>query len=433
MSVQPRIAVDRIPLRYIDSPEQLPQMYVNFENQYDSYREQRVDPVTDSFMMGTLLLLSADQKFEQGQHSASLDDFQQATEHFQRASRVLAKSEELSVPADYHLAPELERRAIYCQARITHAEALAELKALRSAAREEHRMGESELKKLYQERLMVKKVLELSAASYQEEMNYSQSHDDFYHSMLALRNMYKVNIRLAEQEAELDPSIEGKRAGLYRAMTWARKVIFLGGKIPQPWFVSMQSRIRKLTVEKYLERADHFWQVGLELSANQQFKQASRLFWTGVRIYENLDRIEARQEFKLQGQMFRVTALENDAKGSLSMDKNREASQKFQQALELMQVLITTVKELGNTDLVYLFQIQSNFFSGMDLFSKGILEYDDENYKGALRSIKMAQRSIKAVLTNARKLDNKPLITSCKDALRQIETYLETLTLLAED
>ena len=97
-----------------------------------------------------------------------------------------------------------------------------------------------------------------------------------------------------------------------------------------------------------------------------------------------------------------------------------------------MQQLIKLVKQLGNNELVDLFTIQSAYFDGMKLFSTGLISYDKEDYKTALKSINIAQKSLKAVLTSAREMDNGPLIQSCKDGLKQIETYIETLSLLAE-
>ena len=130
--------------------------------------------------------------------------------------------------------------------------------------------------------------------------------------------------------------------------------------------------------------------------------------------------------------MFKVTAFESEAKFELANDQNTKAGKLFEEASQLMQQLIKLVKQLGNKELVDLFTIQSAYFDGMNLFSTGLISYDKEDNQSALKSIKIAQRSLKAVLASARELDNAPLIQSCKDGLKQIETYIETLTVLVE-
>ncbi|MHA2362635.1 MAG: hypothetical protein ACXAC7_01660 [Candidatus Hodarchaeales archaeon] len=414
----PQIITDQVPKKYIDSPEQLATMYRSFESHVERYKErrERIDSISECFLLGTLEMISGDLKFEQGQHQEAIPDLTNATEFFQKGLKIISKKE-FDFP-DNSWNNEFERRALYSQARITHAEALISLKK-----------GFSE-----QERIMIKNVLELAAQAYQEEIQLNQKNDDFFHMLLALRNLYKVHIRVAEQDSELKDSIIDKRKALYTAMTHARKAIFLGErKIPQSYFDRTIKKIKKLTVQKFLDRADDFWQGGLNAAAIKDYENASSLFWAGVKIYDEIKRLERKQEFELQGQMFRVTALENDAKKDLALDKNLLASEKFQQASQLMDNLITTVKELGNLDLVHLFQIQSNYFDGMNLFCSGLIAYDNDETNVALRSLKGAQRSLRSVLKQGRELDNKPLIQSCKDGLKQIETYVETLELLIDD
>jgi len=412
----PQLVIDKVTLRYADSPELLSTLYRTLDSYIEQYKEQhiRIDPVTEDFVLGTLSMISGDLKFENGQHKEAILDLNRGTEFFQKGSSILSKGD-YQYPSNVKV--EFERRALYCQARVTHAEALITLKK-----------GFSD-----QERVMVKNILELAAQAYNDEIQLNQENDDFYHMLIALRNLFKVHIRIIEQESELADTITKKRHALYMALTYARKAIFLGEKrIPQSFFDRINKKIKDLTIAKFLERADLHWQQGLNYSAQKDFVNASILFWSGVRIYTHIQKLERRQEFTLQGLVFQVTALENDAKKELALDKNINASEKFQQASLLMQKLITTVKELGNVDLVQLFEIQSQYFDGMNLFCSGLIFYDKEEYEEALRSLKGAQRTLKVVLANSRELDNKPLTQSCKDGLKQIETYTETLSILVE-
>lgn len=418
----PRMVIDKIPLRYVDLPEKLAPFFKSFESYIENVRQnrERLDSTSDGFIQGTMDMISGDLKFEQGMHQESINDFTQASELFLKTQKISeTQINEGLIQVPMPILKELGRRAIYCQARITHAEALIELKKAKNVTLEE--------------RNVIKQFLELAAQAYQEEIAVNEQNDDFYHKIQSQKNIYKVYIRLEEQKALIAETIPKQQFHYYQAMIQARKAIFLGEKkIPKTYFDGIFKKIKELSIQKYLERADYFWEHGLALSAEQDFDKASKLYWYGKVVYDSIGRFEKRTEFDLQSMMFKVTALENDAKRELAKDKNNEASALFQQASELMQQLIKLVKQLGNTDLVDLFTIQSAYFDGMKLFSSGLIAYDKEDYQTAMKSIKIAQRSLKAVLTSAREMENAPLIQSCKDGLKQIETYIETLTLLTE-
>ncbi len=418
----PKIIVDKIPLRYVDQPEKLAPFFKSFENYMENIRQtrERLDSTSDGFIQGTMDMISGDLKFEQGMHQECINDFTQASESFLRTQKISeSQIKEGTMQVPQEILREIGRRAIYCQARITHAEALIELKKAKNVTLEE--------------RNIIKQFLELAAQAYQEEIAVNEQNDDFYHKIQSQKNIYKVYIRLEEQKALIADTLSEQRFHYYQAMIQAQKAIFLGEKkIPKAYFEGIIAKIKELSIQKYTERADYFWENGLILSANQDYEKASKLYWYGEKIYDSISKFENKTEFNLQSMMFRVTALENDAKRELANDKNNEAASLFQKASELMQKLIRLVKQLGNTELVDLFTIQSAYFDGMKLFSTGLISYDKEDYKTALKSINIAQKSLKAVLVSTREMDNAPLIQSCKDGLKQIETYIETLSLLTD-
>ena len=418
----PKMVTDKIPLRYVDQPEKLGPFFKSFESYVEGVRQnrERLDSTSDGYVQGTMDMISGDLKFEQGMHQECISDFSNASETFLRTQKVSENQiNEGTIQIPTNILKEIGRRAIYCQARITHAEALIELKKAKNITLEE--------------RNVIKQFLELAVQAYQEEIAVNEQNDDFFHRIQAQKNIYKVFIRLEEQKALIAEKLTEQRFHYYQAMINAHKAIFLGEKkIPKAYFDGIFSKIKELSIQKYLNRADYYWEHGLALSANQEYEKASKLYWNGQKIYDAITRFEKRTEFDLQSMMFRVTALENDAKRELAKDKNINAADLFQKASKLMQQLIRLVKQLGNTELVDLFTIQSAYFDGMNLFCTGLISYDKEDYKTAMKSIKIAQRSLKAVLTSAREMDNEPLIQSCKDGLKMIETYIETLTLLTE-
>ena len=418
----PRLITDKIPLRYVDETEKLAPFFKSFEQYLDNVKtsRERLDSPTEGFVLGSMDMISGDLKFEQGMHQECINDFTKASETFLKSQKITENQiNEGTLQVPQEIMRELGRRAIYCQARITHAEALIELKKAKNVTLEE--------------RNVIKQFLELAAQAYQEELDVDEQNSDFFHKIQAKRNLFKVYIRLEEQKALVAKSISEQQYHYYQAIIQAQKAIFLGEKkIPKVYFEGVYKKIRDLSIKKFLNRADYFWEQGLIASANQNFSRASKLYWSGQRIYDSITKLEKRTEFDLQSMMFKVTALESDAKHELASDRNVMATELFKQASLLMQQLIKLVKQLGNTELVDLFTIQSAYFDGMNLFSSGLIAYDKEDYKGALKSIKIGQRSLKAVLSSAREMDNAPLIQSCKDGLKQIETYIETLTLLAE-
>jgi hypothetical protein len=418
----PRMIIDKIPLRYIDQPEKLAPFFKSFESYIDHIKQirERLDSTSEGFVTGTIEMISGDLKFEQGMHQECINDFTKASDSFLKTQKITeTQISEGLIQVPIEIIKEIGRRAIYCQARITHAEALIELKKAKNVTLEE--------------RIIIKQFLELAAQSYQEEFIVNDQNDDFYHKLQTQKNIYKVLIRLEEQKALIADTIPEQRYHYYQAMIQAKKAIFLGEKkIPQSFFETTSAKIKELTIRKFLNRADLYWESGLSLSANLDFGKASTLYWSGKKIYESISRFERRTDFDLQGKMFEVTALENDAKNELSNDENAKSSVLFQKASQLMQDLIKLVKQLGNTELVDLFNIQSAYFDGMNLFCTGLISYDKEEYNESLNKLKISQKSLKAVLSSAREMENAPLIQSCKDGLKKIETYIETLTLLVE-
>ncbi|MHA2103492.1 MAG: hypothetical protein ACW981_08675, partial [Candidatus Hodarchaeales archaeon] len=417
-----RLVVDKVPLKYSGQLAEQQKMLQSFKDYIDRYQTSRtkLDTVTELFSSGTIDLIQGDLEFESGNQSASIHFFNNAFNKFQEALKIgNTRSETEKLDKNYKLTPEikyeLERRTLYCQTRITHAEAITILKEAEK-----------------DERQSVLNLLQLSANSYQEELNFEQKNDDFHHSLLAFKNLFLVYTRISEIQSESVLTVEERRNQLYHVITHANKANFLGASIPDSFFERIRQKIKKLTIEKFQERADLYWGTGLVLSSEKNYSEASEVFLRGQQLYLELQRIEKNVEFEIQAKIMNITALEHLGRASIEIDKNEIAVKKFEEASILLRKLISTVREMGNTDLTRNFSIQQFYYDGMKLFGNGILSYDTENYEESARQLKGSKRILNQTLRSAEELENQALIESCREGINKCEALLETVNLMVQ-
>jgi hypothetical protein len=417
-----RLVVDKVPLKYSGQLIEQQKMLQSFKDYIDRYQTSRtkLDTVSELFSSGTVDLIQGDLEFESGNQSASIDFFNNAFNKFQEALKIgNTRSETEKLDKNYQLTPqikyELERRTLYCQTRITHAEAITILKEAEK-----------------DERSSVLNLLQLSANSYQEELNFEQKNDDFHHSLLAFKNLFLVYTRISEIQSESALTVEERRSQLYHVITHANKANFLGASIPESFFERIRQKIKKSTVEKFQERADLYWGTGLVLSSEKKYSEASEVFLRGQQLYLELRRIEKNVEFEIQAKIMHITALEHLGRASIEIDKNDVAVKKFEEASLLLRKLVSTVREMGNTDLTRNFSIQQFYYDGMKLFGNGILSYDTENYEESARQLKGSKRILNQTLRSAEELENQALIDSCREGINKCEALLETVNLMVE-
>jgi hypothetical protein len=417
-----RLVVDKVPLKYFSEVSELTKQLRSFKDYLDRFQTSRIklDAITNLFSNGTIGLINGDLEFENANHEESIKFFNDGFEKIQEALKIgSTRSQTDKMDGDLQLTPkikyELERRTLYCQTRITHAEALIILK-------------ESDK----DERKSVLNLLQLAANSYQEEINFERQNDDFHHSLITLKNLFLVFIRIAEIQSETAGDIHERRNYLYQVVTHANKANFLGATIPESFFERTMQKIEKSTIEKFQERADLYWGTGLVLSAEKKYTEASEVFLRGQQLYIELQRIEKNIEFEVQSKIMHITALEHLGRASIEVDQNKVAVRRFEEGSLLLRKLISTVREMGNVDLVRHFNIQQFYYDGMTKFATGIILYDEEDYKESSRQLTGSKRILSQTLKSAVELDNQALIKSCKEGINKCESLLETVNLMIE-
>ena len=417
--VRLRLLIDNVPLRYPDQISEISTVMRNFQDYLDRFQQSKVklDTISEQFTLGTLQLLQGDLNFEAGQHKESLLYFKDSIEKFQYALSLQSGKPDEVGELTSEVIYELQRRTTYAQSRISHADALVVLKEA----------GKGQLDLLLNN-------FELAAKNYQTEIDLERKADDFSHLILSLRNLFLVYIRIAELQSEISTNdFQIRRRGLYFMISHALKANFLGATIPPSFFERIRQTIKHLTLEKFQERADWYWGTGLVLSTDHKYNQAAQFFYKGWQLYKEMKKLEDNIEFNIQGEMMYVTALEHEGRAKIEADENIQGSDFFAQASSHIRKLISTVRELGNTDLLRHFSIQNEYFTAMNLFCQGLISYDNEKYVDALKQLQGSKKILTQVNKSSQELNNNALIVSCKEGIQKCNTYIETVSLLITD
>ena len=417
--VRLRLLIDNVPLRYPDQISELNATMRNFQDYLDRFQQSKVklDLISEQFILGTLQLLQGDLHFEAGQHKESIIFFKDAIEKFQYALSLQSGKPEEVGELTSEVFYELQRREIYAQSRMSHADALVALKEVGKG-----------------QQVSLLDIFELAAKNYQTEIDLERKMDDFSHLIISLRNLFLVYIRIAELQSELaSTDFQTRRRGLYFMISHALKANFLGANIPPSFFERIRQRIKHLTITKFQERADWYWGTGLASSADHKYDEAAKFFYKGWQVYNEIERLENNIEFAVSGQMMYVTALEHEGRAKIEADENQLATEKFAQASVQIRKLISNVKELGNVDLLRQFSIQNEYFTAINLFCQGILSYDDEKYQEAQKQLQESEKLLSQVLKTAQELNNSGLVISCKEGIQKCATYIETVALLLDN
>src|SRR3990172_7234581 len=329
-----RIIVDNVPLRYPDKAEDLNQQLRSFKDYLDHFQQSRakMDTISHAYSNGSIMLIQGDLQFEAGRHKDAIPFYNQAFDFFQQALRVQTDRPGDQGKVTPKLKYELERRSIYAQCRITHAEALILLKEADKDTRAK-----------------VLDMLQLTAQSYKEEIKFEES--DFYHTTMTLRSLLLVHVRISEIQSEIAADFFERRKNLYVMLSNSLKANFLGANIPQAFFERLRTRIKKMTLEKFQDRADQLWATGLSLSNEKRYEMASQLFFRGSTLYSKMQRLEPNVEFRVQGEIMYVAGLEHEGRACIEIDENSLATPKIKKGQKTLRKLLTTVREMGNVDL----------------------------------------------------------------------------------
>ena len=170
---------------------------------------------------------------------------------------------------------------------------------------------------------------------------------------------------------------------------------------------------------------------GVNLASDEKYNESRFLFTRGEKIYNNLRRIQDSPDFRLQEQIFKLHKVESTAMSHLLNDENDQATLQFQEAIQVISEIVSTVKEFGQAALVHHFQLHSAYFGAMGSFCAALRRFDAEEHQEAKKTFEKVKTTLGEVSGEAKEI-SPPLVQSCKLAINLVDSYLETLNLLLE-
>jgi len=406
----PKAIATGFPLKYASHPRDFQYFLEMSEKFIDSQDKTSYDTISQLFLLGTKFLASADISLETGDPILALKFFEKAEDQFLQIKGQL-EFDKASLSPDFKY--EINRRIIYIKGRVSRTYGYISRK---------NQDAEEYVKHLVQ-----------AGADYSEEMIFERNELDYYNLVSTLRNLYLVYVDLADFKARKDSiNIQEKRKNLYIMKTNARKAVFLGAEFEENFFDSIDNRLLSLMTKKFTKRCDVIFDKGAQLSAEENYEKASMFFHKGEKIYNGLKRIVDSPDFRLQEQIFKLHKIESIAKNYLLKDDNEAATSQFKEAKSVIQSIVTTVKEFGDSSLIHHFELNARYFDAMSIFCNGLNSFDSEEYDESKKHFTQVKEILQELIQEAREV-SKPLTQSCNSALTLVESYSETLNLLMEE
>ena len=218
----------------------------------------------------------------------------------------------------------------------------------------------------------------------------------------------------------------------YGSLTHLKKARFVGQIDLDAKIQEIKEQIKGLMISRIEKTAEACWNAGMHYAEGKKYQESLKLLERGSAIYRGLQRLQDREDFVLQENLLRVSALESHARMLLDADKNKEAAERFRRASFALRDVAEYVRAMEKEQLAENFETQKQYFEAMSTFAGGIVAFDEDDVNSAIDAFKTAEKILKSTQELARNSGNTILMEQCLESLDQIASYLETATALQE-
>jgi tetratricopeptide (TPR) repeat protein len=393
------------PLEYVEKWSDLSDYKDLCDQIIDKSFDYDLDDGSKFFITATQNLINGDTALETGAFIKAINFHETAERMF---SSILSNE-------DVHneIFREARRRVLYAQTRKFHASAL---KALNE--KEDYDTIINHFRN--------------AVNAINQEIIYDQQNLDMYHLVLAIRLLSLIYVQMAKLQAQVEIQMSrDPRQYYYSAISNAKKALFVGGNPNlRKNITQWKKSIAISTVDRYQRRCDVLFDEALALATQEKYLDSARKFWQAAKYYEHIQKISASSELVLQQKLMESGCYEQLAKNLMEEDRNQEAADFFIKARELLAISMSTWKELGQSEMVLFLSVQQEFYDEMAAFCRAIKLFDNDQPNQALDQLKMTLDAIRDTLTTAEQVDNSSVTFSCKKAIQQVESYIETIKLM---
>ncbi len=260
---------------------------------------------------------------------------------------------------------------------------------------------------------------------YNSELEFEQNQNDYDHYFDSLGNIYQATGFLY--------FLRGKRSGnrkeLYDAYKNLKKAKFLGQLGLNTLLEEIRNDTFSLILSKLENQAETFFNKGVLKTEAERFTEARISYQKSAQIYRSLKHIQPSIEYELQEQIQISSYYEAFAKSLMINDANEQASVKFSQANQTLQMVL---QKIPSDALRQNFEPQIKYFQAMQLFCQAVIEYD-KMLEIAPTHFNEAQLMLEEAKEKAGELNNQPLVNNCQEALNKLRSYQEIADIMFQE
>lgn len=191
----------------------------------------------------------------------------------------------------------------------------------------------------------------------------------------------------------------------------------------------LQNSIDEITKQHIVNRAEGFWDRGTVNIMNSNFSEALRLFTIASKYYSRASEIcENFMEQRLYLALSRITEASSIEANASELykrkDKPKEASEKFKEAVEVVDIALGLLTSIKSETLINNMTAQRSFYEALSLETDGINMFDNENFVEANDKFEKAMKKLDETTLIATEGNIDQLLEFVRTSRSELEGYI---------